>query len=141
MVWHPEELDADLPLGWRPRIASQARLPREARARPLRARKDHVCIGGRSGSGWRQAHLDVLLAHELHTGTPVRSPAPIAPEQRCGTHSERMQQHTHLARLRGSTPIPLTLLTQRTRTAVANAGRIHHAQAAISLSPPLLRVK
>jgi hypothetical protein len=48
----------------------------------LRARKDHVHIGGRRGGRWRwrrQAHLNTLMAHELHTGAPVFSAAPISP--------------------------------------------------------------
>src|ERR1700730_14134586 len=40
MLWHPEELDSDLPLGWCPRIASQALGPREPKVRPLCPRKD-----------------------------------------------------------------------------------------------------
>jgi len=43
-----------------------------------------------------------------------------------------MQQHAHLAWLRGSGAILLTLLTQWTGAATADAGPIHHAQAAIS---------
>jgi len=39
-IWHPEELDSDLPLGWRTRIASQALCPREPKVRPLGPRKD-----------------------------------------------------------------------------------------------------
>jgi hypothetical protein len=68
-----------------------------------------------------------LVSHELHAGAPVCSAAPIAPEQRRGTHPERMQQDTHLARLCGRAAIPLTLLAQWTRAAVANAGSIDHA--------------
>jgi hypothetical protein len=52
-----------------------------------------------------------------------------------------MEQEADLARLRGSAAIPLTLLTQRTRAAVANAGRIQHAQATIGFSTPLLGMK
>ena len=33
-IWHPEELDSDLPLGWRTRIASQALCPREQISAP-----------------------------------------------------------------------------------------------------------
>ena len=62
------------------------------------------------------------------------SPAPIAPEERGRPYLERMQQHAHLARLRRRAAIPLTLLAQRTGTATANAGAIHHAQATIGFS-------
>ena len=78
------------------------------------------------------------MSHELHAGTPMLSATPISPEQRCGTQAERMQQDTNLARLRCSAAIPLTLLTQRTGAATANAGGIHHTQAAIGFSAPLL---
>ena len=40
------------------------------------------------------------------------SAAPISPEERCRTNSERMQQHADLARLFGRAAIPLTLLAQ-----------------------------
>ena len=42
LVWHPEEPDADMPLGWRTRIASQALDPPEAGVSPLGTRKDHL---------------------------------------------------------------------------------------------------
>jgi hypothetical protein len=138
--WDAEELDRDVTSCWRTRIASQPLFPRETRVRSLRTGQDHVRGAWRSG-GRRQAHLDALVSHKLHTGTPVLSAAPIPPEQRCGIHPERMQQHTHLTRLRGRVAIPLTLLAQRTRAAVANAGRIDHAQTTIGLATPLLEVK
>ena len=49
--------------------------------------------------------------------------------------------HSRGLRLRGSAAIPLTLLAQRARAAMANAGRKHHTQTAIGLSTPLLGVK
>ncbi len=131
--------DRHLPSCWRTRIASQPLCPREARVRSLRTGQDHLRGGWRSGGGRRQAHLDALVSHELHAGAPVYSPAPIAPEQRGRTHLERMQQHTDLARLCRRTAIPLTLLAQRTGTTTANAGAIHHAQAAIGFSALLMR--
>jgi hypothetical protein len=138
--WDAEQPDRDLPSRSRTRIASEALFPREARVRALRTREDHLRDGRRSGAG-QQAHLDALVSHELDTGAPMLSPAPIPPEERCGTHPEWMQQHTHLARLFGGVALPLTLLAQRTRAAVANAGRIHHAQTAIDLATPLLGMK
>ncbi len=141
-IGNPEQFDGDWTCRRTRRIASQARLPQEPKVSTLAARKDHLDVGGRSGRRFRRdAYLDVLMAHEPQTGAPVFSATPIPPEQRCTTHPERMQQHTYLTRLRGRAPIPLTLLAQRTRAAVANAGRIHHAQTAIGLSPPLLEVK
>jgi len=107
--------------------------------RALRAGKDHVRLAWRSDGGRRQAHLDVLVPHELLTSAPVLSAAPISPEQRRGTHRQRMQQHTHLARLRGSAAIPLALLAQWTGTTTANACSIHHAQAPIGFSTVFMR--
>src|SRR5260370_39634674 len=47
-----------------------------------------------------------------------------------------MQQHADLAWLCRRSAIPLTLLAQRTRTTTADAGSIHHAQAAIGFLAP-----
>lgn len=116
------------------RIASQALSPREARVSPLARGEDHVRGGWRSSGGRRQADLDALVAHQLHAGAPVDSAAPIPPEQRCGTHSERMQQHTDLARLGRRGAVPLTPLAQRTGTTPADASSIHHAQAPVGFS-------
>jgi hypothetical protein len=78
--------------------------------RALCAGKDHFRFAGRSDGRRRQAHLDVLVWHELHTGASVRSPAPVAPEERGRADDERMQEYADLAGLRGSAAIPLTLL-------------------------------
>ena len=121
-------------------MASQPLLPRETRVRALRTGQDHRPFA-RCGGGRRQADLDALVSHELQTFAPMCSAAGVAPEQRCGTQPQWMQQHTHLARLRGSAAIALALLTPRTRAAVANAGRIHHTQTSIGLWTPLLGVK
>ncbi len=136
--WDAEQLNHDLTSGWRTRIASEPLGPGEANVCSLRAGQEHVCCARPRGSGWRQAHLDVLVSHELHAGAPVLSAAGVAPEQRCGTHPERMQQHTHLARLRGSATIPLTLLAQGTGTTIADAGGIDHTQASIGFLAPLV---
>jgi hypothetical protein len=50
-----------------------------------------------------------------------------------------MQQETHLARLVRCTAIALTRLSQWTGTTTANAGAIHHAQAAIRFPALLMR--
>ncbi len=52
-----------------------------------------------------------------------------------------MQQHTHLAWLARLVALPLTLFAQWARAAVTDTGRIHHAQAPVSFSTPLLAVK
>ena len=78
--------------------------------RSLRAGQDHVRCAWPRGGSRRQAHLEALVSHERQTGAPVCSSAPIAPEQRGRADDEWMQKHTHLAGLRGSAAIPLTLL-------------------------------
>src|SRR3989442_13662984 len=79
------------------------------------------------------------MAHELHPGAPVFSAAPILPQERGGTHLERMEQHADLAWLCGCAAIPLTLFAQKTGTATTDAGSIHHAQASIGFSAPFMR--
>jgi hypothetical protein len=49
-----------------------------------------------------------------------------------------MQQHAHLARLRGDAARPLALLAQRTGAATADTSCVDHAQAPIGLSAPLV---
>jgi hypothetical protein len=39
--------------------------------------------------------LDALVPHELETGAPMLSPAPIPPEERLIPNHERMQEYTH----------------------------------------------
>ena len=103
----------------------------------LRAGKDHFCVVWRSCGGGRQAHLDALVSHELHTGPPVLSAAPIPPKQRRGTNPERMQQDTDPTRLRGCFPIPLTLRTPWAAATIGDPGAVEHAQTAIGF-PALL---
>jgi hypothetical protein len=50
-----------------------------------------------------------------------------------------MQEHTHLARLRGGAAIPLTLFAQGTGTATADAGPIDDAQGSVSFSALFMR--
>ena len=104
----------------------------------LRAGQDRVRCAWRSGGRRGQAHLDVLVSHELHTGASVRSPAPVAPEERGRADDERMQEYAHLAGLRGSAAIPLTLLAQETGTTTADAGGIDHAQTPIGFLAPFV---
>ena len=85
--WDAEQLDRDVASRGSTRIASQPLCPREARVRSLRTGKDHFREASRSCGGRRQAHLDVLVSHELHTGAPVLSTAPVTPEQRSDAHS------------------------------------------------------
>ncbi len=93
--------------------------------------QDHLGWGGRSLGGRRQVHLDTLVPDKLHTGATVLSAAPIPPQHRCGTDDERMQEHADLARFLRGTTLPLALLAERTGTATADAGSVHHTQASI----------
>ncbi len=68
----------------------------------------------------------------------MNSATPVTPEERRIPDPKRMQEDADLARLFGGTPIPLALLAQRAGTTTANAGCIHHAEAAIGLSTMLL---
>ena len=108
--WDAQQLDPDLTGRWRTRMASQPLLPGETIMRSLRAGQDHVRCARLRGGRRRQAHLDALVSHELQTGAPVFSSARVVPEQRGRTNLERMHKQTHLAGLRGSAAIPLTLL-------------------------------
>jgi len=76
---------------------------------------------------------------QTQTGPPLVSPIPVSPQQRSRSHWQGMEQDTDLARFACFAPAPLALLPQRTRTAIANAGRIDHAQTAIAFSPLLMR--
>ncbi len=105
--------------------------------RSLRTGEDHIHGMWRSGRR-RKVYLDTLVSQELHAGAPVNSSTPVLPEDRPLSDHERMQQHTDLARLRGSIALPLTLLAQGAGPTITNAGSIHHAQAAISFATPLM---
>jgi hypothetical protein len=86
-------------------------------------------------------HLDVhpLAADLPQARTPLRPPAPVAPEDRSSGHREGRQQHAHLAGPGGGSALPLALLAQHTGAATTDAGRIHHAQAPIGFSAVLVR--
>ncbi len=122
-------------------IANQSLDPRKAGMGALGAgewgRRDVWSAGG-----WAHAplhlNLDALGTNEVDTGTSMLSSAPVLPEKRLPSDSERMQEHADLARLFGGVTIPLARLSQRAGTTIANTGGIHHAQAAISLSTMLL---
>jgi hypothetical protein len=75
--WDAEQPDRDLPSSFRARIVIKSLGLREARVRALRTGEDRIRGGRRSGRR-RQAYLDALLSHQLHTGTPVFSAAGVA---------------------------------------------------------------
>jgi hypothetical protein len=78
--------------------------------RSLRAGQDLVRCGRRNGGRRREAHLDALMSHELHTGAPMFPSAGVAPEERSRTNGKRMQQHADLARFGCGAAVPLTLV-------------------------------
>ena len=140
VCWDAEQLDRYLPRSLRARIASEPLGPPEARVHTLRPGEDRASAGWRSG-GWRQAHFEALMPHELDKGAPMFSAAPILPEQWCGVRAKRMQQHADLARFCRGVTIPLTLLAQWAGPTTPDAGRIPHAQAPIDFATLLLDTK
>jgi hypothetical protein len=78
------------------------------------------------------------MAKQVDAGTSMNPSTPVSPEERFSADHEWMQQHADLARFLGGVAMPLALLAQQARTATANAGGIHYAEAAISLSTVLL---
>src|SRR5437667_305763 len=84
-----------------------------------------------------RAELDVELVGESRNRGMERT-IPVTPEQSSRPNDEGMQQHAHLAWLRGGSALPLTLLAQRTGAATADAGCIDHTQAPIGFSAPLV---
>src|SRR5215471_13828189 len=61
-------------------------------------------------------------------------PAPIPPEEGIRAGDEWMQQDTYPAGFTGSSAMPLTLLSQWTGAALADASGINQPQTAISLT-------
>src|SRR5258708_32567079 len=112
--WDAEQLDRDLASRWIPRIASEAFCPRKASVRTLRAGKDHICLTWRSDGGRRQAHLDALVSHELPTGSPGLSAAPVPPKQRRGTHRGGGHHSPAPPGLPAACSMPMALRRQRT---------------------------
>jgi len=67
------------------------------------------------------------MTQKVQTRPSMPPAAPILPEDGLRPDDHWMQKDAHLAWLFGGTAIPLTLLTQSTGTATADAGGIHHA--------------
>jgi hypothetical protein len=139
--WDAAQSDHHQTRCWRTRIASQPFCPREPIMGTLCPGKG--CVGDHSAGGdeWPNLYLNTLRAQQLDAGSSVEPTAPVTPEQRSRSDDERMQEHTHLARFGGRAAIPLTLLAQGASTTTTDAGRIHHAQAAVGLSAPLMGTK
>lgn len=112
VVGNPKELDRHRASGVSPRVAGQARLPRETAVRPLRTRKDHLCGAEMSLKRWgqkRQIHLDPLVEHSRQTGAPIFAATPIAFWSRrlaCGARSAKGKgdngEYAHQTRCAGS---------------------------------------
>ena len=136
-----EELDGDLASSWSERIASQPFFPRASAVSPLRTREQKRVRFWLNLEGLFQMHVDSLTAQQLDAGPSMLSPAPVTPEERSRADFERVEQHTHLARLFGGAALPLTLLAQGTGAAAADAGCIHHAQASIGFAASLVCYK
>jgi hypothetical protein len=60
--------------------------------RALCAGQDHFRFGRLRGGRRQQAHFDALVSHELQTGAPVFSAAPILPEERLIPNHPRIAQ-------------------------------------------------
>src|SRR6266487_4897137 len=80
-----------------------------------------------------------ILAMQTDTRQPLVPSIPVSPEEWSRSHCQGMEQHADLARFGCCAAVPLALLTQRTRTAIANTGRIDHAETAITLSTSFMR--
>lgn len=78
------------------------------------------------------------MAKQVDAGTSMTPSTPVSPEERFSADHEWMHQPAFLARFLGGVAMPLARLAQQARTATANAGGIHYAEAAISLSTVLL---
>ena len=127
--------------GWRRRIASLRSSHESRKCARCALRKDRRRGAALAGRDLCKPHLDVLIAHKLHTGASMLSPAPVTPEQGSRANDERVEQHTHLTRFASGFAIPLTLLAQRIGAAAVETGCIHHAQASIAFNAPLVRTK
>ena len=101
----------------------------------------------RERTGWHGAsprpNLDrhTRLPQEVQTRPPMLSPGPVTPEEWPFPDHERMEEDADLARFARFVTLPLTRLSQRTGTATAHAGPIHHAQTPIGFSALLLDTK
>ena len=109
--WDAEELDDGSASGRGTGIARQPCFPRQAIMGTLGPGQDG-CWGLWQGlRGLRQGDFHPLMAQQAHAGATMKPPTPILPEQGNRPNLERMQQHTHLARLRSRTAIPLAKLS------------------------------
>ena len=84
-------------------------------------------------------HLQALVTPHLDAGSAIEPPTPIAPEDRRCPDGQGMEQETDLARFGRVAAFPLTLPTQRTGTATADAGSLDQADTPVRFWTPLLQ--
>ena len=137
--WNTEEPDGHLARCGNSRVASEPLRPIETVMGALRPGQRRSRAIGTSRERRRHLHLQALISQEMHAGLTITPPAPVPPQERSRPDLEGMQEHTHLTRLRCHLAQPLALFAQRTRTATANAGSVHHTQAPIGFPTPLMR--
>ena len=138
VFWDAEQSDRDPASREGTRIASQPLCPRKPIVGTLGTGKGRR-FDDEAGRGGRfNLDLDTLMAHQLDACTSMGATTPVTPSNGLSPDDQWMQQHAHLARLLGGAALPLALLPQGTGTATADAGRIHHAQASIGFSAPLV---
>ena len=100
----------------------------------LRTGKDDLRAWWLERHSLRKGDLNPLGAQEAHAGSAMLPATPILPEQGSRSNRERMQQKADPARLRRGAAMPLALLSQGTRSTLADPSRVDQTQAAISLT-------
>jgi len=118
-----------------------AALPTRAEYAPAARGKE--AQAKRDGRSLLRLHLDLyaLVAKQMDADTPMTPSTPVSPEDGFFPYNKRMQQHAHLARLCCSAALPLARLSQQTRAATADAGRVHNTQAPIGFLAPFMNTK
>src|SRR6266496_1371838 len=91
-----------------------------------------------SARGQDDLDREALISQELHASPTMPSAERVSPQQGSRSDRERMQEHTHLTRLRGCIAQPLTLLAQGAGTATTDTGSVDHTQAPIGFPTPLV---
>jgi hypothetical protein len=149
----PKKRDRDGRRGWRSGIASQTLGPAEAPMGPLCTGKRAYWQGLSRRGCFNQSDIDALGTKELHELPPVRAPLPVSPEDRMSREQGRQgsrrassfagwpKNGADAAWFLGGSTIALALLSERTGTAMPDAGGIEHAQAAIAFRSPFLGVE
>src|SRR6266849_2507803 len=132
--WDAKELDRGSVSGRGTGIARQSFFPREAIMGALRTGKNDFQALWLRRQSLRKCDLNPLVAQQAHAGSAMLPATPILPEQGSRPNRVRMQEQADPARLRRGVTMPLTLLSQGTRSTLADASRVDQTQAAISLT-------